>query len=205
MKNLTQNDTNGFSIIELLIIITVMGILVVIAVIQVGSASVDFDRQKIAKQLKVYLEKAKFDSVKRSPRTLNEMSNVTITSPTSFSVQTDLNMNGTLEAFEIQQANLDEIRIKDTGWNFPLIVRFDKNGHTIATDSLNNLISPNFEICEDSCSAHTSTAENANVISVSPTGTVILLKGGDALPTYTSPTVTSVTPTSDVDPMVSTQ
>lgn len=183
----------------------VIGVLVVVAVIQVGSAPDDFDRQKIAKQLKVYIEKAKFDSVKRSPRTLNEMSSVTITSTTSFSVQTDLNMNGTLETFEIQQANLNETRIKDTGWNFPIIIRFNKNGHAIATDNLNNLITPNFEVCENRCLATVSTADNTSIISVSPTGTVALLKGGDTIPTYTSPAVTSVTPTADVDPMVSTQ
>lgn len=207
MKRKGLKQQNGYSLVEMLIVIVIVGILAVFAVSQLGAANNQVSRENVSKRLKVYLERARFDSVKRRPGTLAQRARVVINDTSSFTLLTDLNQNGILETAETSPTDLsgNSIRIQDPGWNFPLTISFDQNGYITATDNLNNPITPNFVICDSNCSDPTLTASNSDQVSISPTGTVLLLNGGESVPTYSSPTVTAVTPTDEVDPMVSVQ
>jgi Tfp pilus assembly protein FimT len=115
MKNPIPQAESGKTIMELMIVLTVIIILVTIAVSQFGSAGTNFDRQNIAREFKVSLERARFDSVKRRATACDHMSRVTITSASSFTLLTDLNQNGTIEtgneARVIDFENRSDVRI----------------------------------------------------------------------------------------------
>jgi hypothetical protein len=61
---------------------------------------------------------------------------------------------------------------------------------------------PNFFFCEGTCTASTTTVSNADLISISPSGTVAMAKGGDTLPTFTSPNVSNVNTSLGTNPLV---
>jgi Tfp pilus assembly protein FimT len=65
MRHRKLNSQSGISAIELIIVIVIIGVVVVFAVAQFGSAKPVFDRQNAAREMRVGLERARFDSIKR--------------------------------------------------------------------------------------------------------------------------------------------
>jgi type II secretory pathway pseudopilin PulG len=187
MKEKKLAPQSGISIIEVLIVVTVIAILTTVAIMQLGRSKIDFQRQRIAREFKVYLERARFDSVKRRAATTSEMSRVILNSATSFTIVSDFNQNGTilksdgtLETSDrrvIDFTNRSDAQIVvSTTLNYPVTILYNQRGHITTTDGLNNPIAPVFTICSANCSG---TSQEATVISVSTTGTVAVLKSGE--------------------------
>lgn len=188
----------------MVIVLTVAAILVTFAVAQFGSSQRSFSRQNIARELKVSLERARFDSVKRRPAQESGMARVTIDSATSFSLTLDLNQNGTLESTESKQINFPnaEIKIVGTNLSFPITIKFNRFGHIIATNGIGTVIdSPFFSVCEN-CTIETANSTNSNVISISPTGTVAMSTGGQAQTIVQNPDVSTVSQSDDINSLV---
>jgi prepilin-type N-terminal cleavage/methylation domain-containing protein len=200
---LSRRDA-GFSIVELLIVLVILGIVASLAILAMGRSSKIIDRENIAKELKVALERSRFDSVKRRPQTCADMSRVEIVSPTSFRYITDMNQDGRLqpaaESRVVEFAGRSEVRIVGTPPpTFPIVIRFDQRGNTtsgpcgteIPTETPTNF-------CERNCG--TLTAANTTSVYVSPTGTVAMLQGGEAVPTFANPAVSNVATDNGINP-----
>ena len=84
----------GVSLIEVLIVLVIVAVLVTIAIAQFSRPKEVFQRQNIAREFKVALERARFDSVKRRPATVADEAKVIVNSSTSFSYITDLDGDG---------------------------------------------------------------------------------------------------------------
>lgn len=208
MKTKKRNAQSGFSIIEIMIIVVVSAILLTFAVAQFGASRTIFQRQGIAREFKVNLERARFDSVKRRALTATTMAKLVV-NQTSFTVTTDLNQNGTLDASDTKTVDFSgrsDVKIVGaTGVTFPVTILFDRRGHVYSTDSSSPAKSVlAFTFCTGGCTAANATPKNANVITISPTGTIAMLAGGDELPTYSSPGVTNVDYARNPDLLVST-
>jgi prepilin-type N-terminal cleavage/methylation domain-containing protein len=198
MKNNRTKLQDGFSIVELLIVLTIVVILSTLAVLQFRSSKTDFERQNITHEFKVYLERARFDSVKRRAVNNNQMSRIILNSSSSFTVNLDFDGNGTLDfdnngvvdPSDVRQVNFTQrsstqILVSDT-LNYPVTVRFDQRGHITATDSSGNAVDPVFSICSKNCTGSVQNNSDVSVLSVSTSGTVAILRGGQdpsALPT----------------------
>lgn len=197
----------GASLIEIMVVLAISAVLVAFAVAQFGNAEASFDTQNIARELKVSLERARFDSVKRRPELPANFSRVLIESPTEFSVSLDLDRNGTIDLTDektIDLTNTGAMRILTEGISLPITISFDRRGKIISTDSLGNAVTPSFVVC-DNCTSTTATSENAYVVAVSPTGTVRMYRFGETPDTFADPTVGVISSTADIDPMVSLQ
>lgn len=180
-----------------MIVLVIMSIIITFAVARFGSANTNFKRQNISRELKVNLERARFDSVKRRAEVVGAVDSraeVKITSPTSFTVKTDINQNGTLDASDkktIDFTGQSNIKIVDRDKDgkpllvFPITISFDRYGRIEAKDGTPKDITPLFTISTGE--AANISAANADVIYVSPSGTVAMLKGGEPQPTFTSP------------------
>lgn len=195
----------GASLTELLVVLVVGSILVTVGLSQLGGADRNLVRQNIAREFKVSLERPRFDSVKRRPSTSAEESRVTILSATSFTYTTDLNQNGRLdtpgETLTVDFANRSNVRIVGTNFVYPITVSFDAKGEiTVTNGTTPPAISPIFYFCNGTCTVETANGENANKIYVSPTGTVVMMDGGEVLATFATPPVTAVTPEDYVNP-----
>ena len=194
MKKKNFNSQSGMSLIEIVVVLVIVGILATMAIVRFDSSRVNLTRQNVVKELKTYLERARFDSVKRRAGTSdNDKSRVVIRNATSFDVITDLNQNGTIEGGEVRTINFSGSQSKFVGnLVYPITITFDRHGHVEAKNNLNQEIDPFFTICDKGCSnLETANTGNSSGISISPSGTVAILAGGETQPTFNSPTVSN--------------
>jgi prepilin-type N-terminal cleavage/methylation domain-containing protein len=211
MINKKFGSQSGKSLIEVIVVLVVAAILVTFAVAQFGKTDKYMTRGNFAREFKVNLERARFDSIKRRAEgAAAALSRVIITSATSFTVITDYNQDGKLDpATESRVVNFTG-GIKFVGsLVYPITLTFDRHGHVYATngvmiDGNPQAISPVFTICDKGCTLETANASNSSVISISPSGTVALLKGGETPPNFNKPNVSNVSSSQDVNPWVST-
>src|SRR5215203_2127666 len=105
MKIQTSGPQSGFSLIEVFIVLVLIGILTTLALMQSGNSRVDFQRQRIAREFKVYLERARFDSVKRRAEATAERASIMLTSATAFTVTLDFDGDGVMRANETRVIN----------------------------------------------------------------------------------------------------
>lgn len=181
--------------LELLVVVVIIAIIAVMAMTQFGRTETRVQRQNIARELKIYLERARFDSVKRRAMNTNDMARVVITSATAFNVTTDMNLNGTIDTADTRFISLNartDARIMGNNLIFPIIIRFDHRGQAFAVNAANAEINPTFTICDANCTPATATANNSTIITVTPTGTVAMLNGGTTLSNINAPNVTTV-------------
>lgn len=92
------NDRRGFSVLELLIVVAMVGIVAGFALIQIVRANDQMNRANAAQQFASYLEKARLDSLRRHPTTPAQMAQVSIINAGFYSVTIDSTGDGTLEA-----------------------------------------------------------------------------------------------------------
>ncbi|HUF05227.1 MAG TPA: type II secretion system protein [Aridibacter sp.] len=197
----------GFSVLEMIIVAVIIGILVVFAVAQFGNASSVFETQNVARELKVNLERARFDSVKRRPATAADMARVVIIDENTISVSLDLDQNGVLETTEtrtIDFAGRNDVKIVGAAVSYPVTMVFDWRGHVTATNSLGVEIDPLFIVCDQCTSFEDADNPTSYYIKLSPTGTVSMYDNGQSPPSVTDPTVSSVGTNTAIEPLVST-
>lgn len=205
MKKTESNSQRGFSLLELLIVMVIIGIIAVMAMTQFGRTETRVQRQNIARELKVYLERARFDSVKRRAMNTTDMARVIITSATGFNVTTDMNLNGTIDTADTRFISLNartDARITGTNLIYPITIRFDHRGQAIAVNGNDVEITPSFTICDANCTLATANANNSTTITVTPTGTVAMLNGGSTLSNINAPNVTTIAGNNSISNLV---
>lgn len=208
MRQSITNKESGFSLIEVVIVLVIVVVLVTFAIASFRSAGSNLDRQNIAREFKVSLERARFDSVKRRASVCSDMSGVTI-NDTSFTLMIDMDNDGTLAGHEIRQVDLagrSDVTIAPNGVTLPLTIKFDQRGQAFLNDcdpaSIPTASIPLLFFCNGACTPDTANAENSNVIFVSPAGTVAMLYGGETMPTFDEPTVTEVPADENINPLL---
>ncbi|MEO8041022.1 MAG: prepilin-type N-terminal cleavage/methylation domain-containing protein [Acidobacteriota bacterium] len=192
MSNLRRTTQDGFSLIELLIVITIIGIIVTFAILGLGNSSQVINRLTLAKEFKVALERSRFDSVKRRASDCSDMSRVEITSATSFRYITDMDQNGSVDpATESRVVDFAQMNVQIMEAAYPVTIRFDHRGETSSGPCAAEVPAQTPTVfCELPCA--TVTAANSSAVFVSPTGTMALLSGDEAIPTFADPTITNV-------------
>ena len=205
LKNLSADKTQrGISIIELLIVFVVIGIISAIAIPSLMNSNAGLQRQNVARQLKAYLERARFDSIKRNAFSADEMAKVVINSSTSFSLAIDKNYNGKIETTEISDVPLSTgsgVKIVGSNLIFPVTISFNNRGQAKAVNGMNKVISPVFTVCEKNCTATTATISNSETLSISPTGGAALVQTGDVYLDPAVPDTSVINTASKIDPM----
>lgn len=205
MRRKIWDSESGVSVMELLIVLVITMIVATMAVALFGRSTENFERQNAARQFKNFLERARFDSVKRNATDQDQMATVRVLSATSFSYTIDQNQNGRLDSGEtttIDLSLLGDVRISGNNLVFPITTRFDYRGQTITVNGAAAAVSPIFYFCNGPCTPSTATAANANIVYVSPTGTVAMMRGGESIPTFNNPEVTSIDSTTSVNPLL---
>jgi len=193
-SNCPRNQA-GFSVVEVLIVVVIIMILAAFAVMQFGASAANLERQNVAREFKVNLERARFDSVKRRATGCADMSRVEITGPTTFQLVTDRDQNGTLnpatETTRVDFTGAGRVLIvDDPAPTYPIVFRFDQRGN-VSSGSCGSETPADTPttFCQVPCTAATASSNNASLIYVSPTGTVSMLAGGESIPSFSAPSV----------------
>jgi Tfp pilus assembly protein FimT len=193
MKKVEFNAQSGKTLIELIIVLVIVMLVVTFAIYQSGTSKAEFNRQNLAREFKNYLERARFDSVKRRPTLDTDKAQIVINSATSYTVKLDLDQNGAINTTDTRAISWASGNVKFVGSNlvYPVTISFDQRGKiTITNGVASTSTSDSFTICQ-SCTIGTANTTNANTISISPSGTVAMLSGAQTLSTAQNPTVTS--------------
>jgi prepilin-type N-terminal cleavage/methylation domain-containing protein len=191
-------DERGVTLIEVTVVLLIIVVVAAIAMMQFGSSNEILKRQNAAQQLKVTLERARFDSVKRRPETSATQAKVAISTWT-YTLTTDVDLNGVLNGSDDTTADVGSLNVAIREYNgslSPVTIYYNKRGE--AVDSNGNPISPAFYICNSTCNAPN--ASNSNILLVTPTGTVNLLPGNSQLPVFGLPPINSVPTSTGINP-----
>lgn len=183
---------NGLSLVELMVVVMLIVIVSAIALMQLGTSKEQFSRQNIAVELKNAFERARFDSVKRRATNIggNDRRAKVVVDANSISLTT-FTINGTSETADTKTTNFAGRNINITSTlTLPYTVYYNQRGEI--TDVSGNSISPVFFVCNGTCDDSNDTSSNANIVLVTPTGTVNMLSGGSAVPAFSPPPVTSI-------------
>lgn len=202
-KNLAR-DQHGVSLIETLVVVSIITVVASLALMQRGSANEQLQRQNVAGELKVAFERARFDSVKRRAEgaTPGSFLPATVIVDTgSYTLNTDSDRNGTYETLVTNFATQNITIAGYAAMTLPVTITFNQRGEPSAVDG-GGTVTPQFYVCNGTCPGTPTTAD-ANVVLITATGTVNLLPGNATPPTFANANVTSITPTTGISNTVS--
>jgi prepilin-type N-terminal cleavage/methylation domain-containing protein len=191
-QNLRSHRESGVTLVELLVVIVIIAIVAALALKQRGKTDAQLKRQNIAREFKVALERARFDSVKRRAQEspTDGRARVTINSGSYVLATYVVDSAGTATASaQTSDASVQNVVISgNNSITLPYTIYYNQRGE--AVDASGNSISPSFYVCQVTCSSPTNA--NANLLIVTPTGTVNLLPGSSTVPSFSPPGVTAV-------------
>jgi hypothetical protein len=190
----------------MLIVVTIVMVVGTFALMVIGDSQAHLDRQGIAREFKISLERARYDSVKRNVSKCEDMSRVEIKSATVFTLLTDQNGDGILNAdSESRTVDFGDPRGVEIaflpGTSFPITIRFDRKGNSSSgpCSSATPATTPT-TFCTLPCTAASANKENSTIVYVSPTGTTAYLTEGSRMPSITTPALDLLDSSNQINP-----
>jgi hypothetical protein len=181
------------------VVIVIIAIVAAIALMNRGSADSQFKRQNVARELKTAFERARFDSVKRRAQiTPSDVRATVVVSSNSYALTTyPIDSSGAPVANTLTTSTSGQnVVIGGNGSiGLPFTIYYNQRGEAVDVGGAS--ISPSFYVCNVSCTSPTN--NNANLLIVTPTGTVNLLPGGSSVPNFIAPSVTPVPPSTGIN------
>lgn len=123
------SNARGASLVEMLIVVALIGIVAAWAIMRIVEAQQSVRLSGATQELTAYLDKARLDSIRRRATALDQMAQVSITSPTSYSVSLDRDGNGQLDAPRVFEFPAGSVTFNVA--HFPTIVRFNWRGRVV--------------------------------------------------------------------------
>jgi len=120
---------SGVSIVEMLIVLLIIAVASAWAFMRIVEAQQSARLASATQQLTAYLDKARLDSIRRHATVVNQMAQVSINSPTSYSVTLDTNGDGQLDAPRVFNFAPGGITFNVAA--FPTIIRFNWRGRLV--------------------------------------------------------------------------
>jgi prepilin-type N-terminal cleavage/methylation domain-containing protein len=185
------SSQSGVTLVELMVVIVIIAIVAGLALMNRGTADSQLKRQNVARELKVAFERARFDSVKRRAQASPDTrATVTVDSGLYSLTTYTVDSSGTATASTQTTATSGQnvVIAGNGGVSLPFTLYYNQRGEAVDVGGAS--ISPSFLVCNTTCGSPS--ASTANLIIVTPTGTVNLLSGGSSVPTFNAPPVTSV-------------
>ncbi|HBB89588.1 MAG TPA: hypothetical protein DC047_18435 [Blastocatellia bacterium] len=135
-----NKDSRGFTVVELLIVVSIVSVVSGFALMQITRARQVMARENAARQFGSYLEKARVDSLRRHPAASAQMAQVSIINATFYSVTIDADGNGTLDPPKVMSLPAGSSLQFNTP--YPRTIYFNWRGRTV--DAAGNVASPSF-------------------------------------------------------------
>lgn len=142
-KTLSRHGERGVSIVEILIVVTMVGVVSAFAVMQIAGAQRAMRLSNSAREFTSWLDKTRVDSVRRHAVGNGEMANVTISSANTYTVRIDQDGDGTLDEPRTISFPATHGAVF-AGVTFPTVINYDWRGR--AVDSGGNLLNLSFRL-----------------------------------------------------------
>jgi Tfp pilus assembly protein FimT len=131
-------DEAGFSVIDILIVVAVLGVVTSFAFVQTTRARKNLTRANEARKFAAYLEKSRLDSIRRRATATAQMGRITIINASSYSVLMDSDGDGAIDV-NVVSMPIDS----NVTFNAPFFrtIYFNWRGRTV--DVNGNITAPN--------------------------------------------------------------
>ena len=126
--HVSSNRSAGFSVLDLLIVVVILGIIVTYLLGQISTIQKPLVRTNAARQLTMYVQNARSDSMRRHANEMTRMAQITVFDTHSYNVSLDANGDGSLDPPVF--VDLKDQNIKIDG-PFPRMYMFDAQGRTV--------------------------------------------------------------------------
>jgi prepilin-type N-terminal cleavage/methylation domain-containing protein len=184
---LASAGQNGFTVIELLIVLSIISVVSGFALMQITRARQVMIRENAARQFAGYLEKARVDSLRRHPMTSGQMAQVSIINATFYTVTIDANGDGTVDSPTVVSLAPDGLQLNGP---FPRTIYFNWRGRTV--DAAGNVALPSFVTISNTLTSRIDlTTEGQPSLSGAPVGSAV---NNSAAPSPSLRPVTQFTP-----------
>ncbi len=130
IKEAELSDARGFSVIEMLIIVAIIGIISAFAFMQIAKAQRAMYLPNAAREFTSHVEKARSDSIRRHATIVADMARVAITASNTYTVTMDMNGDGTAETRTITISQ-PGVSFNTSGMILPVTIRFNWRGRTV--------------------------------------------------------------------------
>lgn len=185
-----NNNTRGFTVIELLIVLTIISVLSGFALMQITRARQVMIRENAARQFAGYLEKARVDSLRRHAMTSTQMAQVSIINATFYTVTIDANGDGALDAPQVVSLAPDGLQLNGP---FPRTIYFNWRGRTV--DAAGNVAVPNFVTISNTLASRIDlTTEGQPSLAGAPPASSAVNNSNEPAPAFRPKTQISPTP-----------
>lgn len=183
-KSKFRRSNEGFSVIELLIVVSIITVVSGFALMQITHARQVMARENAARLFASFLEKARIDSLRRHPMNSAQMAQVEIVNASFYTVAIDSDGDGILNAPQV--VSLPPNSNLQFNLPYPRSIYFNWRGRTV--DASGNIATPAFVTISSSVS-------DSSRIDLSTAGQPTL----EGLPA-TAPVANSVAPAPDFRP-----
>lgn len=129
-----RNDPYGFSLLELIITMAIIGIVSAYAVIQISNARQAMRLSGSTRELINYMEKARIDSIRRHAMTSAQMGSISITGLRSYTVAMDFNYDGAVETRAIDLPQSRGVTFDTGSTILPIKITYNWRGRPTAVD-----------------------------------------------------------------------
>lgn len=166
---LASAGQNGFTVIELLIVLSIISVISGFALMQITRARQVMIRENAARQFAGYLEKARVDSLRRHPMASGQMAQVSIINATFYTVIIDANGDGALDSPTVVSLAPDGLQLNGP---FPRTIYFNWRGRTV--DAAGNVALPSFVTISNTLTSRIDlTTEGQPSLSGAPVGSAV--------------------------------
>jgi prepilin-type N-terminal cleavage/methylation domain-containing protein len=184
---LASAEQNGFTVFELLIVLSIISVISGFALMQITRARQVMIRENAARQFAGYLEKARIDSLRRHAVTSTEMAQVSIINATFYTVTIDANGDRALDTPIVVSLAPDGLQLNGP---FPRTIYFNWRGRTV--DAAGNVALPSFVTISNTLTSRIDlTTEGQPSLSGAPVGSAV---NNSAAPSPSLRPVTQFTP-----------
>src|SRR6267378_7069224 len=188
-----RNDPSGFTLLQLLITVAIIGIVTAYAFTQLSNAQQAMRLSGSSREFMNYMEKARIDSIRRHAMTSAQMASISITGLRSYTIAMDFNSDGAVETRVIDLPQNRGVKFVTGSTILPIKITYNWRGRPTAVDGNGAAITAAVILQDD--------AGRSSTLSLTSAGDVGIT-GYDATSNanVTSPTISTVSTSANIRP-----
>jgi len=133
----SRNSERGFSVLELILVLTLIGIVSSFAYVRLAAAREVMRVTNSSREFTNFVQKARLDSIRRHATAAASQATLVINSATTYTVSGDFDGNGVTDSLrQLQQGVIFSATASDgSAVTLPITLKFDWRGRAVCVDS----------------------------------------------------------------------